>query len=110
MTSTQIQDELDGLRAEIKPTLARIAELERSLRDTRSREWIAEHGVTRADVQPSSGEDVPYFGTVLQMGEWLRTQDNPKPWTEWNGLIYSTAELIAGRMAREALGRYEHAA
>jgi hypothetical protein len=64
MTSDQTQTEIDRLRAEVAPALARIADLERSHRLALSREWIAATGVRQTDVQPSSGDEMPYFNHV----------------------------------------------
>lgn len=109
MTSTEIKSKIDALSAEIAPTLVEIADLQKAHREALSREWVAANSVSKAEVEPSSGEDRPYFGHVASFVDWLKGQPHARRWAEWNGRLYSTAELIAGTMAKDAPGRYEHA-
>ena len=99
MKSEQIQTELDALRAQVKPTLARISELERSLRDALSAETVAALGLRRSDVAYSSEPDNPWFGDITRFAQWA-TDNNPKPWIEWNGWLYMRSEVLDGRMDR----------
>lgn len=108
--SIALAAEIDALQASVKPLLDRIEALRGQRCIALSHEWIAANGVTRADVAVSDGPDVPFFNTLTAFAEWLRTTGNTRRWVEWNGVIYSAAEVAAGRMAREAPGRIEHVA
>ena len=110
MNAKQLKTEIDALTSILAPKLAELEDLKRQHSDTVSREWIAANNVTANNVRRSDGGDVPWFGTVIEFGRWMRETRCTAPWAEWNGLIYASAELMAGRMSREAPGYAEHVA
>ncbi len=63
--------------------------------DVRSREWISENKVTRDQVENPDKLGLPYFGTAWAFGDWIKAQSSRKPFTEWNGTIYHTADIVA---------------
>ena len=97
MKSEQIKAELEQLRAQVKPTLQRLGELERSLREATSAEAVAELGLRRSDVAYSSDEGAPWHGEIFKFAQWA-TDNNPRTWIEWNGWLYMRSEVLDGRM------------
>lgn len=110
MNASELKAEIDARTARLSPQLAELESLKRQYNDAVSREWIAANNVTAAQVRRSDGDDVPWFGTVTEFVRWMKETGCSAPWAEWNGRIYSSAELIAGRMSREAPGLAEHVA
>lgn len=110
MTANELKTEIDRRRAALQPALREIEALERQHADAASREWIAANKVTAAQVRRSDGDDVPRFGHVTEFGRWMKATGCTAPWAEWNGRLYASAELMAGRMSREAPGLAEHVA
>ena len=89
------QELIDDLEAEIAPLTERLEQLKRQKRDEDSREFIAVNRITRDDVEMSSGEGKPWFGTIWEFGRWMRTRAVTKPWAEWNGMIYQSTGLMS---------------
>jgi predicted phosphatase len=110
MNATELKAEIDARTARLAPQMAELDALKLQHNDAVSREWIAANNVTAAQVRRSDGSDVPWFGTVDEFGRWMKATGCTAPWAEWNGRIYASAELMAGRMRREAPGLYEHVA
>jgi hypothetical protein len=110
MNAKELKAEIDARAARLAPQLAELEGLRRKHRETVSREWIAANNVTAAKVQLSSAEGLPYFGDVMTFARWMKDTGCSAPWAEWNGLLYSSAELMAGRMCRDAPGYAEHVA
>ena len=98
-TSTEIRTEIDRLNAQIEPIARERDILEREESDALSREFIAANEITLDCIEMSRGDGKPYFGTVWKFGKWLY-RNSKKPWAEWNGLIYSTMDLINGSMPK----------
>lgn len=71
----------------------------------KSKEFIELNQITKDGVIHSDGKDVPHFHTVYKFGKWL-SDNSDKHWTEWNGRIYLTADLIKGKMP-DTPGLYE---
>ena len=107
MTIHEMRARLDDLDAQIAPLEAERSRLRRSIEDETSRLWVAVNGVTLDLVQLSSGEGVPWHGHVRGFAEWMQRTRNTKPYAEWNGRVYLTADLCAGRMPA-APGLIEH--
>lgn len=105
--SERLEAEARALQAQIQPLLQRRDNVQARLREARSREWIAAHGVTANDVQMSSGPDLPWFGTVWLFGDWLRKQAAQKRYAEWNGRIFHASDLMAHAMP-DMPGHVEH--
>lgn len=110
MNATELKAEIYARTARLAPQLAELEALRRRHDDAVSREWVAANKVTAAQVLRSGGNDVPWFSTVTEFGCWMKATGCAAPWAEWNGRIYASAELMAGRMSREAPGMYEHVA
>ena len=108
MTAAQLKAEIDARRARLAPLIAELQALESQHCDALSREWIAANGVTAAQVQLSADAELPYFGDVLHFGQWMKAAGCTRRWCEWNDRIYSSAEIMAGRMQRDAPGLVEH--
>ena len=110
MNAKELKAEIDARAARLAPQLAELEALRRQHREAVSREWIAANRVTAGQVQLSSGDELPYFGDVMKFARWMKETGCAAPWAEWNGLLYSSAELMAGRMCRDAPGYAEHVA
>ena len=108
MTAAELRIEIEAMVERMRPLEDELVALRSQLRDAVSREWIAANGVTLEDVQLPWGDDIPVFLTVYKFGDWMRSTGCKKRWAEWNGALYSSAELMAGRMARDAPGLLEH--
>ena len=110
MNATELKAEIDARTVRLAPQLVELDALKRQHDDAVSREWIAANKVTAAQVRRSDGSDAPWFDTVAEFGRWMKAIDCTEPWAEWNDRIYASAELMAGRMSREAPGLAEHVA
>jgi hypothetical protein len=77
---------------------AEIGELDRVIRDEESRRWVARNRVTSDSVQLSTAPGLPHWWTIDKFAAWLRAQDAPKPYAEWNERIYRTDDLLDDRM------------
>ena len=106
-TIEQMQAELAGIIEQLKPLMQRQGELRRQIAQRKSREFARANQITLEDVQLSSGEGVPYFGTCLSFGTWLAHNRCEKRFCEWNGILQFTAEAIQGRWNFELPGRLE---
>lgn len=95
---TVIDTEISEVEAAIKPLSERLESLRRRKREEASRSFIAANNITASDVEMSSGDGKPWFGTVWKFGKWLKDQPKQKPWAEWNGRIYHSVDLMNGRM------------
>lgn len=97
MTTTSLESGIATLKSEIGFLQRELEKLERQLEKQKSIEFITVNRITRADVRLSSGDDIPYFGYIGAFATWLR-DNTTKNWAEWNGRIYRTSDLVAGRM------------
>lgn len=93
MNSTALKARADELQAAITPLQRELDRVNKLLRKSLSRDFIALHGITRADVARPT----------LSMHTLFEFIDGPltastKPFAEWNGLIYHRVELLAGRL------------
>lgn len=95
--SASLARAIAALKAEIQPLQDRLNKLAHQKREVDSRDFIAANRIIRPDVEMSSGDGKPWFGTVWEFGEWL-TGNSKKVWAEWNGRIYHAADLVNGRM------------
>lgn len=108
MNAKELQTEIDRRRAALQPALREIEALERQHAEAASREFIAAHSITAAQVQ--SSREGGHHGTVWAFGKCMEANGVTKPWCEWNGRLYPTAEIKAGHMWREAPGLAEDVA
>lgn len=100
---TELKREIMRLSAQIKPLTERLTVLGAERRDLESRIFITVNNIKKDDVELSSGEGKPWFGTYVEFGKWLKI-NSTKPWAEWNGGIYSTSDVILGRMPYDSPG------
>ena len=101
MTIEQVKRELADIADKMKPLAARAEVLNRERRRLQSIAFIEANGVRKDDVEMSSGNGKPWFGTVWEFATWLKT-NSTKRFCEWNESIYFTAEIVRGRMDQEA--------
>ena len=106
MEIIEIEDALLALNESISPLLAEKSRLNRLLSNAKSVKFISDNHITKSDVQRCDDEGMQYFGRVDTFGKWLKS-NSTKDWCCWNGSLYKTSEIIQGRMARTADGRYE---
>lgn len=100
------RQELQEIRGKIRPLMERQSQVLREIDRLESQQWIEANGVTREQVQTpdDTGE---WFGVLDKFVDWLKKQENPKRFAEWNGRLYFTSELIAGRWERDPKGRID---
>lgn len=108
MKAADYLPQIAALEARIGPLERELEALRRQHRDAVSREFIALHGITRSQVHESTTAGLPYFGHVLSFADYLRTLPERRRWYEWNGCLYETSELMAGRMKPEPEALFEH--
>lgn len=97
MNIHEIETEIKNVEAEIAPLSTKLTTLKRQLSDTTSRNFVQANGITKDQVEMSSGDGKPRFGTCWEFGKWLKANSN-KRWAQWNTMIFHTADLVAGRM------------
>lgn len=105
MTLEEIDNEMREIGAKIKPLQARADELRRLRGQMLSVEFVRNHRITADQVELSEGEGKPYWGHIQPFSRWLAKNSKCR-WAEWNGFLYERAELVAGRMDPNAVGRY----
>lgn len=112
MRSDELRKELDKVERELKPLIERRQRIQNALDDALSREWIAACKVTKDKVmtvkEAEESRGSRWFGDVWTFGKWLKENQCDKPWAEWNGRIYNSEELKAGKLSIEAPGMVEH--
>lgn len=110
MTSIEkLQLRRDRVLAEILPLQKELSAIESELREQQSRQWIAANAVTKGQVQRCEMDSCggKYHNVFWQFVEWMRETNCPKTWCEWNGMIYSVAEAMRGKMT-PGIGFTEH--
>ena len=106
MDSTKLKSLIAEVDEEMRPLLEMKASLSRQLMKAESEDFIRANKITKSNVQHCDGDDLPRFGIIYKFGEWCE-KFSDKPWCCWNGALYQTSEIIRGRIARDAPGRYE---
>ena len=108
-------DQLEELNQQIvnlDETIAKLSHQRMTLQNQKqtiqSIRWIEANNVKKSDVEKSDGVGKPYFFHIAKFSDWLIAQgnENTKRFCEWNGVIYFTSEIIAGRMMPNQPGRY----
>ena len=107
MSIAAVTKELAEVNAAIAPLAQRRDGLNRELQRLKSLAFIDANSVTLDEIELSDGDDKPDFGIICTFGEWMRRTGCRKRFCEWNGAIYFTAEVMAGRMDPNAPGRVE---
>ena len=106
MNSIELKLLISDVDKELKPLLEKKNKLTQRLRTVESVEFIRINKITKEKVQRCDNEWMPWLGDVYKFGEWCK-DNTDKPWCCWNGVLYLTSEIQNGRMARDAVGRYE---
>ena len=106
MSIESLEKEINELDQKLRPLIELKTLRMKQLDTEKSKMFIKLYGITKESVQRCDDEGMPYFGHINAFGEWLSVNTG-KPWCCWNGSLYKTKEIIAGRMERYALGRYE---
>lgn len=96
MNITEKRTEIANLDRQINNLRHQKQELEQSIARSDAAEFIRMTGMTKDQVQLSTGPGVPWFGHVSGFATWLKVQRPRKRWCEWNTCIYPTAEVIDG--------------
>lgn len=96
-TSEALNSAIKSLEEQIRPLAETLIDLRRQKKNLDASQFIIANGIKRADIEMSSGEGKPYFGTISPFINWLRAHSN-KNWAEWNTTIYRSSDLLAGRM------------
>ena len=89
--------EIEATKAKLEPLMAQMIRLNREQAELESLDFIAVNSIRKQDVELSSGDDKPWFGTAWEFGKWLAS-NSKKVWAEWNGRIYHTTDLVNRRM------------
>ncbi len=89
---------LSKLEAEALPLNQTIALLRVEVMQLRSIYYIESNGITRSNTEITSEPGCHWHAHLDKFIEWLALQPDPKPWSDWNGLIYKTSDLLTGRM------------
>ena len=94
-----VTEEMRKLSDTIKPLAKKLSAFGVELATLESLVFIDANKIHKADVEFSSGTNRPFFGHVDAFMAYLKeTVRNPKPWAEWNGRIYNTADLLNNRI------------
>lgn len=107
MSIERIEKELEEIELKMRPLRSARAELKSQLDGKKSEAFIRDNGITKDQVQRCDDDGMPWMGDIHSFGEWMAANSN-KPWCCWNDRLYKSQEIIAGRMARFAVGRYEN--
>ena len=86
----------------------RLHELRRTKSDRDSRAFIAVNRITRDQVEFRDGDGKSWFGHIHAFIEYMKANGCTKRWADWNGTIYYTSDLFAGRIPDDMPGRTEH--
>lgn len=107
-TIKDVEDEIWAVQIQLSPLNTRMEQLICEREKLRSLQWIEANGVRREDVYFSS--DPEFQGIVMfdTMAATIRkATGDRKRFTEWNGVLYFTADVIDGDLVRNAPGRAE---
>ena len=89
--------DIEAVQVELKSLKERLERLNRERVEIESVTFIVANGIKKEDVELSSGEGKPWFGTAWEFGEWLAL-NSLKVWAEWNRRIYYTTDLVNERL------------
>jgi hypothetical protein len=98
MTLEEMDKDLANYDARISLLVKQRDELRELKRKLRAKAFIDANGITKSDVELSEGDGKPYFMTVGQFTNWLKSQPSHKRFAEWNTIIYFTTDVLTGRM------------
>lgn len=106
MSIQDIDRELAAIQEQLRPLWKRREQLTAERDQLLSRQWIEINGVTPANTQSSNPPGV-WFSHIEDYRRWLSEQSTPKQFCEWNGRIYFTSEILAGRIDQNAPARID---
>lgn len=106
MSIESLEKELEEIELKMQPLRSLMKRRKQQLFSEKSKKFISDNGITKDQVQRCDDEGMPWMGDVYKFGEWMAA-NSVMPWCCWNGALYKTQEIIAGRMERDALGGYE---
>jgi len=95
--SASLVRSIAAIEAEIQTLENQLQKLKHKKREADSRDFIVANRIILDDVEMSSGDTKPWFGTVWEFGKWL-AGNSEKVWLEWNGRIYRVTDIANGRM------------
>ena len=96
-TLKQIDAQMTIAHDELTAAQNRFHKVESRRRKVLAAEWVVANTFTLDEIEMSDGDNKPWFGHIKTFGEWLSENSN-KRFAEWNGRIYFTSELAAGRL------------
>mgnify|MGYP000459929781 CR=1 FL=1 len=98
----ELEDELRHHDEALRLHSALKREVEGKIQAIKSAAFIEANGITREQVEFSTGQGKPWFSNVWELAEWLK--ENPcRKWCEWNTGLYLASDLKEGRLI-EAIG------
>ena len=106
MSIESLEVELKEIELKIQPLLELQSRRIRQLNTEKSKVFISANSITKDKVQLCDDDGMPWLGTIYAFGEWIN-ENSIKPYCCWNGSIYDSKEIIAGRMARDPIGKYQ---
>lgn len=105
MTLEELEQEIANTQNQIAPLKQKLDKLIRERNTVKSKLFIKINNITLENVEMSSGEGKPWFSTIMDFAKWMRKNGITKRFCEWNGTIYFTAEILNGKMDRDAPAR-----
>ena len=106
MSIESLEKELKDIESKMQLLRSLRAKRKEQLNAEKSKKFISDNNITEDQVQRCDDGGMPWMGDIYKFGEWMAT-NSTKPWCCWNGSLYKSQEIIAGRMERDTLGRCE---
>ena len=106
MSIESLEEELESIELQMQPLRSLMSKRKRQLATEKSKKFISDNNIFVEQVQRCDDKGMPWMGDIYKFGEWMVT-NSTKPWCCWNGSLYKSQEIIAGRMDRDAIGSYE---
>jgi len=103
-----LDDRIAIAQGEASLAAKRLYDLQREQSERDSKAFIATNRITRDQVEFRDGDGKPWFGHIHAFIEYMKANGCTKRWADWNGTIYYTSDLFAGRMPEDMPGRTEH--
>ncbi len=100
--SELLRRRIEALENELKPVMSTLNKLREKRDEAISREFIAEHGITKSQVRVVADWRAWSRANSSAVREWISL-----PWFEWAGKIYRTEDLRPG-WKPDSIAYYEH--
>lgn len=94
----EIERQIKALNEQMRPLIIERDKLENNRRHEQSRNFIKATKARIEDVELSSGEGKPWFGTIFEFSKYIKSKSIKKRFCEWNDRVYFTSDILAGRM------------